>query len=210
MFNNDSGLILIISGPSGGGKSTVVHKLLDSSDKFAYSVSATTRKPRDGEVEGVDYYYLDRADFEKKLADGGFLEHNLYSGSTSLYGTPKKFVDDSMADGKIVVLEIDVNGARQVRAAYPGRTLLLFLIPPTLAELEERLRSRPDKAITEAEISRRLNTAKNEIAAVGEYDAVVYNRKNAIDGAVEDIHAALREFIEHRNGMIDAGKKFLG
>ena len=210
MFNNDIGLILIISGPSGGGKSTVVSELLNSDEAFAYSVSATTRNPRDDEVPGVAYHFISRDEFEKRLADGGFLEHNLYSGSTALYGTPKKFVMDSLKYKKIVVLEIDVNGARQVRAKFPGRTLQVFLMPPTIAELEERLRGRKDKSISEEQIMRRLNTAREEIEAISEYDAVIYNRKDEQMQAVADIRSALEAFIDHRNTMLKCGDSFMG
>jgi len=210
MFNNDTGLILIISGPSGGGKSTVVNGLLALDESFAYSVSATTRGPRDGEIEGVSYYFITREEFEKRQSEDGFLEHNFYSGSTSLYGTPRKFVEDALAENKIAVLEIDVNGARQIRSKFQGRTLSVFLIPPTLDELEARLRARPDKKMTEEEIQKRLATAREEIKSIGEYDAVVYNRKDGQKQASEDIRQALVSFIDHRNTMVKAGSDFIG
>ena len=210
MFNNDTGLILIISGPSGGGKSTVVNELLASDESFAYSVSATTRDPRNGEIDGVSYHFMKREDFEAKLNADGFLEHNLYSGSSALYGTPKQFVVDALDAGKIAVLEIDVNGARQVRAKYPGRTLTLFLMPPTLEELEARLRGRTDNSMTEEKIQSRLSAARQEIKAIGEYDAVVYNLNGAILKAVDDIRYELERFIAHRNMMLKAGNYFIG
>lgn len=206
----DHGLLLIISGPSGGGKSTVVSELLKSDPVFRYSVSATTRAPRDGEVDGVSYRFMTEAEFAEKEQAGEFLETNHYTGSGAHYGTPRDFIDQTLTEGGVAVLEIDVNGGRTVKAAYPDRTLKIFLMPPTIAELEERLRSRPDGKITEAVIQSRLTTARTEIAAIAEYDEVVVNYRGEILSAVRAIRTAIDRWCLRNEELLETGKYFLG
>ena len=211
MFANDTGLIVVISGPSGGGKSTIVRSVLDSDpDAFFYSVSDTTRTIRTGEEEGRDYHFISREEFTARHGRGYYLEHNRYTGSSAYYGTPKAPVEKALADNRIAILEIDVNGGRQVKAVYPAQTLLLFLMPPTLSELEERLRGRQDSTMTEERIRSRLSAARREVESLAEYDAIVYNLNNRQDRAVNDVRGAIDAFIARRRFLLDSGRCFLG
>ena len=211
MFANDTGLIVVISGPSGGGKSTVVRSVLASDpDAFFYSVSDTTRAIRTGEEEGRDYHFISREEFSARYERGYYLEHNCYTGSSAYYGTPKAPVEAALAENRIAVLEIDVNGGRQVKAVYPAQTLLLFLMPPTLSELEGRLRGRQDDTMTEERIQSRLAAARREVDSLAEYDAIIYNLNNRQDRAVCDVRGAIDAFIARRRFLLDAGRCFLG
>ncbi|HEY7703631.1 MAG TPA: guanylate kinase [Acidimicrobiia bacterium] len=165
----ESGRLFVVSGPSGVGKSTIVDGLARLRS-FHFSVSATTRSPRPGETEGVDYLFVDRAGFERMIAEGELLEWATYGDD--YYGTPRRPVEDALTAGSDVVLEIEVQGARQVRSAFP-EAVLVFIAPPTPDVLETRLRGRGDTS-PEA-IARRLAIAREELAAVDEFDHVVVN-----------------------------------
>lgn len=183
---NQKGLLIVVSGPAGSGKGTVNKQLLDTGD-FAFSVSATTRAPRPGEVDGVNYHFISHEDFEKRIATGDMIEFTSYCGN--YYGTPRKEVEEVLAKGKNIILEIEVNGAVNVKREYPDAVLIL-LLPPTYAEQEARLRGRATE--TEEKILARLETAKEEISRFGEYAYVVYNRDGASQEAVNDILAIVR------------------
>ena len=160
----------VITGPSGVGKGTLVSRLLARHPRIWLSVSATTRAPRPGEVEGESYFFLSREHFERQVAAGGFLEWAEFAGN--LYGTPREPVERQLAAGRPVLLEIELEGARQVRRSFPAG-FQVMLQPPSLEELERRIRGRGTDA--EAAIQRRLERAREELAAAAEFDATLVN-----------------------------------
>jgi len=169
------GLLIIISSPSGGGKTSLCKGLRQWSSQVVYSVTCTTRAPRSGEQHGRDYFFLSRHEFEQRLATGYFLEHAQYNGQD--YGTPRAFVEEQLRDGRIVLMAIDIQGAAQVTKsvrqgefAYPDALVKLFLMPTT-ALLEQRLRKRGTD--TDEIIAQRLAVAEAEMAAWREFDYVI-------------------------------------
>lgn len=175
----DKGLLLVVSGPSGAGKSTVIGKVMQDRDDVCFSVSATTRDPRPYEVDGLDYYFITRERFASMVENGEFLEHAEYVGNC--YGTPAAPIDRAIADGKCVVLDIEVQGASQVLAKRSD-CVSVFLCPPTLEELERRLRGRDTD--TEERIRKRLETAAREYALASRYDYIIIN-EDAIQSAAQ-------------------------
>ncbi len=164
------GLLIVVSGPSGTGKGTVCGELLDSMPELAYSISATTRAPRAGEVDGKNYYFLTKERFEELIAEGGFLEYaNVYG---NYYGTPLIKIQERLAEGNDILLEIDTQGAFEVMKKCPDG-LFIFLLPPSLGELERRIRGRGSE--TEESLKKRLGNAKAEIAIGEKYKYVVVN-----------------------------------
>ena len=187
------GPLVVVSGPSGVGKTTVVERLLSRDTlPLRRAVTATTRDPRDGEVDGVCYHFWSRDKFLKAVEDRRMLEHAVVHGR-DYYGTPRSEVDEYRAAGKGVILVIDVQGAEQVRQLYPGDHLSVFIDAPSVAELEARLRSR--KSEPEEKILRRLESAKLELARKGEFDTVIVNRD--LDAAVGELEQLIRKQFAH-------------
>ena len=178
------GKTFIISGPSGVGKSTVLSALFQGRDDLYFSVSATTRAPRPGEKHGVDYHFIEPETFRQWIVDGEFLEYAEYVGN--FYGTPKKYVDAAMEEGKDVILDIEIQGATQVHNLRPD-VVRIFIAPPSWKELERRLTARgtdsPEK------VQKRLLRAKVELQTADHYDYFVIN--DTVDNAVRELRAIM-------------------
>lgn len=183
------GTLIILSGPSGVGKGTVREQLFKMDDlNLAYSISMTTRKPRPGEVNGVDYYFVDQATFNQKIQEDGFLEYAQFVSNS--YGTPKDKVEEMLEEGKNVVLEIEVQGALQVMEKVP-EALTIFLVPPSMEELERRIRGRKTEA--ESVMQERLAKAEREIKTKDSYKHVVVNY--TVEQAANEIADIIRHNI---------------
>lgn len=163
------GKFIVISGPSGVGKGTICNKLINELNAW-YSVSTTTRSPREGEIDGVNYFFVSKEEFEKKISEGEFLEYNIYNDN--YYGTSKKTVLDKMNEGINVFSEIDVNGAHNIKKIFPD-ALLIYIAPPSMEALRERLIGRGTES--EEKINQRLEIAKKEMLEIDFYDYVVVN-----------------------------------
>ena len=179
------GNLFIVTGPSGAGKGTVLGRLLPTMEQLQYSVSATTRAPREGEEDGVNYYFLNRNDFLNMVDRGEFLEYAEYVGN--FYGTPAGPVDDCLEKGVDVILEIEVQGALTVKSKRP-EAKLVFIIPPTFADLELRLRSRGSES--DEVIAKRLEKAKEEYSMANHYDYIVCNGE--VEQAVEELRSIIK------------------
>ena len=173
------GVLIVMSGFSGAGKGTIVKSLLEKHDIFL-SISCTTRKPREGEVDGKDYYFVTREEFEKMIREGEMIEWAEYAGN--YYGTPKKAVNDRLDEGKDVLLEIEVQGGMQVKKLFP-EAVLLFVVPPSADELLNRLRTRGTE--NESQIGLRLEQTVREIEYIKDYDYIVLN--DQLDKAVQTV-----------------------
>jgi guanylate kinase len=176
------GKLIVLAGPSGVGKGSIVARLLAALPDLELSISATTRQPRAREDEGRHYHFVERRAFDEMIEAGGFLEWADIFGER--YGTPREPVARALAEGRDVIVEIDVQGARQVKAAEP-QAFMVFITPPSLEELERRLRTRGSE--TDQQISRRLAKASDELAAEPEFDVTVVN---------DDLETAAREVVE--------------
>ena len=178
------GKIFIVSGPSGTGKSTVLHALMERRENLHFSVSATTRAPREGEVHGKDYYFLRVEDFQEWIAQGAFLEYAEYTGN--FYGTPERFVEETMEQGRDVILDIEVQGAEQVRRKRAD-AISIFIAPPSWEELKRRLYGRG--AGGEEQVRKRLNRAREELKEAVNYHYLVVN--TTVEEAVRELDAIL-------------------
>ena len=178
---NRKGIIIVVSGFSGAGKGTLMKELIKKHEGYALSVSATTRSPRPGEENGREYFFVSNEEFEKLIAENGLIEHAGYVDH--YYGTPRKFVEDKLAQGIDVILEIEIQGALQIKEQYPD-AVLLFVMPPSALELKNRLVGRGTE--TEEVISQRLKRAKEEAVGIEKYDYIVIN--DVLEECVENLH----------------------
>ncbi len=186
------GRLIVVSGPSGAGKSTLIKASIQAVPELAYSVSATTREPRPGEVDGMDYIFLSRREFERWIEEGRFLEWAEYSGN--LYGTPEQKVEEFLDEGKSVILELELQGARQVQVKRPD-AVMVFVRAPSLEETRRRLTGRATES--EEALESRLATAVREVAARDEFDHEVIN---------ENRERARKDMIEKMESIVRGGK----
>lgn len=196
------GILFILSGPSGVGKGTVRKALFEKDTNLQYSISMTTRDKRPGEEEAVDYFYRTKEEFEELIKNNQFLEHAKYVNN--YYGTPRDYVEKTLDEGKDVFLEIEVQGALQVRENFP-EGVFIFLFPPSLEELKNRIINRGTE--TEKSVVNRLRAAKDEIELMDAYDYVVVN--DYVDHAVETIQAIVKSEHCKRERVASEYKKLL-
>lgn len=178
------GRLVVLTGPSGVGKGTLLRALVQRHPELYVSISVTTRRPRPGEVDGRDYYFVSESQFERMVANGELLEWAEFAGN--FYGTPRAPVEEHIRRGDWVILEIELEGARQIRKTFPD-ALRLFVLPPSLAELEQRIRSRGQDS--DDAIARRLQRAREEIAAADEFNLQIVN--DNFDRAVQQVEDSL-------------------
>lgn len=203
---NRKGLLLVVSGPSGAGKGTICKALLNKNDQIKLSVSATTRKPRNGEVHGVNYFFIEKEEFTKMVENGEFLEHaQIYD---NFYGTPKAAIIECLEKGQDVILEIEMQGARQIKEVYPDG-VFIFVLPPSLEELKSRIVGRGTE--TQEEIEKRFSCAFEEINQIVNYDYFIVNED--IEKSVNDVEAIIlsekNKVTRYKNNIIDKFKEEL-
>lgn len=193
------GVLVVISGFSGSGKGTLMKKLTADYDNYALSISMTTRRPREGEINGREYFFVTREEFEERIADDGMIEYASYCDN--FYGTPKAYVEEQLEKGKDVILEIEIQGAHKVKERYP-EAILLFVMPPSAQELYRRLKGRGTE--TDEVISKRMTRAVEESEGIDTYDYIVVNdnledciaRINTIVDAAHNTPKGNEEFID--------------
>ena len=203
---NRKGLLLVVSGPSGAGKGTICKALLNKNDQLKLSVSATTRKPRNGEVHGVNYFFIEKEEFTKMIENGEFLEYaQIYD---NFYGTPKAAIIECLEKGQDVILEIEMQGARQIKEVYP-EGVFIFVLPPSLEELKSRIVGRGTE--TQEEIEKRFSCAFEEINQIVNYDYFIVNED--IEKSVSDVEAIIcaekNKVTRYKNNIIDKFKEEL-
>lgn len=180
------GLLVVVSGPAGSGKTTLVENLIRSNPgSVRRAITATTRKPRPGEVDGSDYYFLDRGDFLAMVEKGEFLEYTDFNGN--LYGTPRRSLENDVAKGGVVILIIEVEGAESIKFFFP-KAIFIFIIPPTPSELRHRLENRGTES--REDVEKRLTIARREMQRIGEYDFLIIN--DNFNTATRDLAAVIR------------------
>lgn len=189
---NEFGKLVVISGFSGSGKGTIIKALLENySNDYVLSVSATSRLPREGEEEGVHYFFKTRTEFESMIQNRELIEYAEYVGN--YYGTPKKYVEEMLSQGKNVILEIEVQGGSQIKKLYP-EALMMFIMPPSVLELKQRLLNRGSES--EEVIQHRLAQANKELEYISGYDYMIINRE--LEEAVETLHVMIKSSNEER------------
>ncbi len=186
---NDQGILVVISGFSGAGKGTLIKAMLERHHNYALSISATTRKPREGEEDGREYFFVTRERFEQMIEEGQLIEYAQYVNN--YYGTPRQYVFQQMADGKDVILEIEIQGALKIKERFP-EALLLFVTPPSADELKRRLVGRGTETMDV--IHQRLHRAADEADGITSYDYILIN--DEIDACVEAMHQLIQA--QHR------------
>ncbi len=201
---NKKGLLLVVSGPSGTGKGTICKDIVSKYEDINLSISATTRSPRVGEVEGRSYFFKTKEEFEAMVEKGEFLEYaRIYD---NYYGTPKKAIFDELDMGRDVILEIEMQGAMQIKKVYP-EAVFIFVLPPSLQELKSRIIGRGTE--TEEEIEKRFNSAYDEIKLLGEYDYFIFN--NIVEKSSEEILNILQveknKVKRYKNNILDMFEK---
>lgn len=186
MTQTKKGILIVLSGFSGSGKGTIMKELMKKySDRYALSISATTRQPRPGETDGVEYFFKTKEQFEEMIAQDKLIEYARYV--ENYYGTPKSYVEEQLASGKDVILEIEIQGALKVKEKFPD-TVLLFVTPPSAEALKERLTGRGTE--TAEVIASRLSRAVEEAEGIEEYDYLVVN--DVLENCVEEVHAIIQ------------------
>ncbi len=203
------GILIVVSGFSGAGKGTLMKRLVQDYDNYALSISATTRSPRPGEEDGREYFFLQKEQFEQKIAENGLIEYARYCDN--YYGTPRKYVEEQLAQGKDVILEIEIQGALKVKKQYPD-ALLLFVMPPSAAELRNRLVGRGTE--TPEVIEKRMHRAVEEAEGIENYEYLVVN--DDLDACVRQLHEIIKaahntplrneEFIEKMRKELEGEK----
>lgn len=203
------GILIVVSGFSGAGKGTLMKQLVHAYDNYALSVSMTTRKPRPGEQEGREYFFVNREEFEEKIANNGLVEYAQYCDN--YYGTPREYVEKQLEKGKDVILEIEIQGALKIKKQFPT-ALLLFVMPPSAAELKKRLEGRGTESLEV--IKKRLMRASEEAEGIENYDYIVINDK--LEECVSQMHSLIQaahfspsrneEFIENMRKELEAFK----
>lgn len=192
----EKGLLVVVSGFSGAGKGTLMKELVRRYDNYALSISATTRAPRPGETEGKEYFFVSQEEFENMIDSDELVEYAKYVGN--YYGTPRKFVEEKLEQGKDVILEIEIQGALKIKKKFPG-TILIFIAPPSAAELRERLVGRGTE--TEEVINARLRRAEDESEGVEAYDYILIN--DNIDTCTEKLHNLIRAGHDKTSAHLD-------
>ena len=198
MSCRSKGILLVISGFAGTGKGTLVHELLEKYDNYALSVSATTRSPRPGEVDGVHYFFKSKEEFEEMIHENRLIEYASYV--ENYYGTPKEYVQQQLENGKDVILEIEIQGALKIKKQFSD-TLLLFMVPPSASVLEERLRGRGTE--TDEVVRKRLHRAVEEAEFIEQYDYLIVN--DDLETCVKETH----EIIQSQHHRVDQRREFI-
>ena len=200
-MTNKKGQVIVITGPSGVGKGTILKSVMESDTSLCFSVSATTRGPRPGEVDGKDYYFVSRQRFDEMVAEGELLEHAEYSGNC--YGTPRKPLEKLLDEGYDVILDIEIQGARNVMKSYP-EAIFTFIMPPDFETLEKRLAKRGTES--PEKVALRLETAKRELECYKEFQYIIVNDK--LEDAVAELQAVITagrcrcsEYIKNKRGI---------
>ena len=198
MSCRSKGILLVISGFAGTGKGTLVHELLEKYNNYALSVSATTRAPRPGEIDGVHYFFKTKEEFEEMIRENRLIEYASYV--ENYYGTPKEYVQQQLENGKDVILEIEIQGALKIKEQFPD-TLLLFMVPPSASVLEERLRGRGTE--TDEVVRKRLHRAVEESEFIEQYDYLIVN--DDLEICVKETH----EIIQSQHHRVDQRREFI-
>lgn len=191
-MGREKGNIFVISAPSGAGKTTIIKNILQEIPDLSFSVSATTRKKRDNEIDGVDYFFLSEEEFKRKIDENAFLEWEKFYDY--YYGTPKDFIDEKIKNGKSVLLEVDVKGALRIKSIYP-EAILVYIYPPSFEVLVERLKKR--KTEDETELKKRVERAKMELSHKDKFDYLVVNED--LNTAVLEVKSLIKKILKKEN-----------